>query len=362
MLDDKKGKGMEENMKIFKEVASVSRGDEDFSKVLKDPQYERIREALYSDSTPLNKVEADEINQVGGYTEIQDRKAKDDEDIEQGIHNDDLSSKPNNEDTRKTTSDQCGMLGKQLPENDYHVRVKEVVHSDSQLRPLQRTLHTKKEPHCEIEEIGEQNAEESKHLIRVQNNQRLEKFDTSEKKNVSIRPEVEKALNILDMAIKVIRENKSNIEQSNVPNITSEKPNIEEEENPKELSPSKGEKILQTGVVSTKLSRKECREISNEHRNNSFSHSSRRSGSSSYAREANQSKVSPASPDQLINNTGETQHVSINSSVSQTMGPSPEKTTLEYNTSNTTIDLINGESKIKKKSKKLRLCCLHFIY
>ncbi|CAH9068359.1 unnamed protein product [Cuscuta epithymum] len=33
-----------------KEVASVSIGDEDFSKALKGLQYNRIREALYSDS------------------------------------------------------------------------------------------------------------------------------------------------------------------------------------------------------------------------------------------------------------------------------------------------------------------------
>ena len=37
---------------FLQEVASVAKGDEDFSNALKDPLYDRIRKALYSDSLP----------------------------------------------------------------------------------------------------------------------------------------------------------------------------------------------------------------------------------------------------------------------------------------------------------------------
>lgn len=43
----------------MQEVASVSKGDEDFSKALKDVQYKRIREALYKDSKSNGDVEVE---------------------------------------------------------------------------------------------------------------------------------------------------------------------------------------------------------------------------------------------------------------------------------------------------------------
>lgn len=334
-----------------KEVASIYRGDEDFAKVLKDPQYEQIREALYSDRTSLKKVEADGIEQTDRY----------DKDIEvQGVNSNDDIRKPDNEDTRKTISDQCELVGEQPTENNDHLRVEEEAHSNSNVRPLEKNFHPNKEPQCEIEEIFEEDAEKRKHFIKDQN-RILEEFNIDEKKNVSIRPEVEKALNTLNKAIEFIRETKSNIEHSNLPNTTIEKPNNAEEDG-KASPTSNSEKILQTDVVSTKSNKKESKETSNEPRNSIGSHSSRRSGSSSYAREANQSKVAPASPDQFIQNTGETRHVSVNSSAGLTAAPSLEKMTVEDITditSNTTIDFINEENMISKKSKKNRLCCLH---
>ncbi|KAL8132147.1 hypothetical protein AgCh_007875 [Apium graveolens] len=45
-----------------KEVASVSKGDEDFAKALKDPLYAQIREALYSENTVKEVPEPIELN------------------------------------------------------------------------------------------------------------------------------------------------------------------------------------------------------------------------------------------------------------------------------------------------------------
>ncbi|KAG9135705.1 hypothetical protein Leryth_002432 [Lithospermum erythrorhizon] len=299
-----------------KEVASVSRGDEDFAKVLKDPQYERIREALYSDST-LNKSEAHAINQEG-YTVVQERKEKYNKDIEeeQGIDSYGRIAKPDNEDTRKTKNGRCDLLGEQPLENDARI--------DTQLRLSKKALYTEKEPQCEIEEIEEEDTEKRKQLIKDQNNQISEKVNVIEKRNVSICPEVENALNTLDKAIELIRENKSNIKNNNVPNTTTEIASTGKDAS-KASSISNAEQLLHNGVVSTKLSKKECRDTSNEPRNSAGSLSSRRSGSSSFAREANQSKVAPASPDHIIQGTGETQQLSVISTVDQTTGPSLEK-------------------------------------
>ncbi|KAK1404643.1 Mitotic checkpoint serine/threonine-protein kinase BUB1 [Heracleum sosnowskyi] len=44
-----------------KEVASVSKGDEDFAKALKDPLYAQIREALYSENTVKEVLEPNEL-------------------------------------------------------------------------------------------------------------------------------------------------------------------------------------------------------------------------------------------------------------------------------------------------------------
>lgn len=49
-------------MDFVQEVASVSKGDEDFAKALKDPFYAQIREALYSENTVKEVPEPNELN------------------------------------------------------------------------------------------------------------------------------------------------------------------------------------------------------------------------------------------------------------------------------------------------------------
>ncbi|KAH0721139.1 hypothetical protein KY290_006057 [Solanum tuberosum] len=72
-----------------KEVASVAKGDEDFSKALKDPLYARIREALYSDKIPL---------------ELQDMKK---------------NAVPLDEETRRMNDEKC-------PEHKVHNEIEEI--------------------------------------------------------------------------------------------------------------------------------------------------------------------------------------------------------------------------------------------
>ncbi|KAI3822678.1 hypothetical protein L1987_10273 [Smallanthus sonchifolius] len=58
-----------------KKVASVTKGDEDFSKVLKEPLYSRIREALYSEKKLPNEVlEQKEIKIIDGVLEHKEIK------------------------------------------------------------------------------------------------------------------------------------------------------------------------------------------------------------------------------------------------------------------------------------------------
>lgn len=49
-------------MDLVQEVVSVSKGDEDFAKALKDPLYAQIREALYSENSVKEVVEPKELN------------------------------------------------------------------------------------------------------------------------------------------------------------------------------------------------------------------------------------------------------------------------------------------------------------
>ncbi|KAI3822677.1 hypothetical protein L1987_10272 [Smallanthus sonchifolius] len=62
-------------MALQKKVASVTKGDEDFSKVLKEPLYSRIREALYSEKKLPNEVlEQKEIKIIDGVLEHKEIK------------------------------------------------------------------------------------------------------------------------------------------------------------------------------------------------------------------------------------------------------------------------------------------------
>ncbi|KAG5583176.1 hypothetical protein H5410_053803 [Solanum commersonii] len=135
-----------------KEVASVAKGDEDFSKALKDPLYARIREALYSDKIPL---------------ELQDMRK---------------NAVPLDEETRRKNDEKC---------------------------PDQKA-------HCEIELIEDEDCEKMEYQSQDDRNihdspvnQLVQKPRKNE--NVGVSPEVKQALRTLDKAISIIREYRCNI-------------------------------------------------------------------------------------------------------------------------------------------------------
>ncbi|CAH9117754.1 unnamed protein product [Cuscuta europaea] len=131
-----------------KEVASVSIGDEDFSKALKDLQYNRIREALYSDS------------KSNGDFEVEDR------------------DKNNDSQTNVT--------------NEHEVQGEKIC--------------------GEIEENNEEDSGEARAVNKCyqkqdspRKNQIIEEVSISEIKKVDISPEVQQALATLEKAISFIR-------------------------------------------------------------------------------------------------------------------------------------------------------------
>ncbi|KAK2990081.1 hypothetical protein RJ640_000853 [Escallonia rubra] len=139
-----------------KEVASVSQGDEQFGKALKDPLYTRIREALYKDERSEGAQKPEDFK-----------------------------------------SDTCT-----LPEE--HLR--NSVLAESHMETDQRAL-------VEIEEIMEEDVkgcesveEDKKKLYKSPTNEVIEGFRIIDNRKVVISPEVEQALGTLEKVVSVFRE------------------------------------------------------------------------------------------------------------------------------------------------------------
>lgn len=145
-----------------KEVASVAKGDEDFSKALKDPLYARIREALYSDKIPNGDIAL----------QLQDLKK---------------NAVALNEETRINNDEKC-------PEQKVHSEI-EVIEDEA----------------CEKMECQNQ---DDRNIHDSPVNQLVQK--TNKNGNVGISPEVKHALETLDKAISIIREYRCNLQISTV--------------------------------------------------------------------------------------------------------------------------------------------------
>lgn len=146
----------------MQEVASVAKGDEDFSKALKDPMYARIREALYCDKIPNGDIAL----------EMQDLKK---------------NAVPLDEETRTNYDERC-------PEQKVHSEI-EVIEDEA------------------CEKIEYQN-QDDRNIHDSPVNQLVQK--TRQNENVGVSPEVKQALETLDKAISIIREYRYNLETSTV--------------------------------------------------------------------------------------------------------------------------------------------------
>ncbi|XP_019186847.1 PREDICTED: uncharacterized protein LOC109181502 isoform X1 [Ipomoea nil] len=220
-----------------KEVASVCRGDEDFSEALKGVQYKRIREALYSDI---------EVEGVKRNNDIQT--------------NDTDENEIQEEEVRDCVTGNRNICG-------------------------------------EIEEVDEEDGgkagtvDEDTQNQDSPRNQILQGGSTTRNKKIAISPEVQQALATLEKAISFIRENRCN---SNFKSMC--RSNIEDSK----FSGFNQIYMNGTGTT-TEISRKESVEITSyEHRISSCSHSSRRTSSSLCTKETSHNKIAPVSPDAYV--------------------------------------------------------------
>ncbi|KAL2503152.1 Polyketide cyclase/dehydrase and lipid transport superfamily protein [Forsythia ovata] len=297
-----------------KEVASVTKGDKEFSETLKDPLYARIREALYSENMSIGALEQGLKNETSIMSEEQ-TEAREDDHMEENIH--------------------CNGF--------------DIVDSKSE-----DVLVRDQKGLCEIEEIEETDIGETESLhenIKKPGNPLINeirpKFLVDKKNKVVISAEVEQALGTLEKVISIFREYRSNPETGSLPGIISEKfINVENDGAKKSSVSSEADPICRQDGNLTGLSKRGLTEMTlHEPRNSSGSHSSRCRGS----KETSHNKIAPASPDE-DHSTFETNHIASYSSKNQ----STEATVLETNH-------IAEKRTVKRTNKKSRYCCLTFI-
>ncbi|XP_059296160.1 uncharacterized protein LOC132049403 isoform X2 [Lycium ferocissimum] len=289
-----------------KEVASVAKGDEDFSKALKDPMYARIREALYSDKIPNGDIAL----------ELQDLKS---------------NVVPVDEETRTYNDEKC-------PEQK--------VHRDNCITnlPEQENFEVRdKNIHGEIEEIEVEASEKVEHLYEDDRkvcdspvNQLVQK--STENKNFGISPEVKQALGTLDEAISIIREYRCKLETRTVPNTN----------------------VMLVDAETDSLQDSKSSEADKDRRNSSCS---RRTSSGVCIREAHNNKIAPASPDVYATIPGQAHHIALCSSTDQAMtGKIMENISKDDNMTAAHANGIHEKELGETKTRKLpRYCCLYFL-
>ncbi|KAK4736534.1 hypothetical protein R3W88_000231 [Solanum pinnatisectum] len=287
-----------------KEVASVTKGDEDFSNALKDPLYDRIRKALYSDNVP-NDNEA---------LELQDLKEEAHVSLDEGARDSKGASRLQKDFKKdaclgvERTGDGNGAIESQYPINDAYV------HPDQ----ATGTIVEDKKVHSEIEEINEDTGEMIESLDendkKVGDSPANQLVDVpSNNKMVVIRSEVRQALGTLEKAISIIRDFGYNLEINSVSGNTTVKSLGVEEDGRKDSKSSETDRIHGTRIACAESPGKELSEATRyEHRNSSASHGSRRTSSSLCTREANHNtKIAPASPDDYVEILGDIQHIAV---------------------------------------------------
>ncbi|XVF76052.1 hypothetical protein PTKIN_Ptkin13bG0235700 [Pterospermum kingtungense] len=279
-----------------KTVASVSNFDEDYDKALGDPLFALIREALYTSDKSGTQED-------------------DSHDIEQKVH----------------ASDDAGES------------------------PLEKAHDTKRKAFGEIEEEESEESICLKEGIKTTNPTSINNFtDTNgrnAKKKISVRPEVEDALGILEKAISMVHQNGFNA-QSGSSSFSDEETVTLEERAVKDLAYAAEDNVcLKAEVAVESASKKFVEKLEmtpDESRSSTDINDTRAAESNSFSREVNHNKVVPASPQQNVSIPIETNRVALNS--------------YENGTINANGFHENGVNEIKKlnNQRKHRFCCFGF--
>ncbi|KAF3663106.1 putative DEAD-box ATP-dependent RNA helicase 37-like isoform 1 [Capsicum annuum] len=357
-----------------KEVASVTKGDQDFSNVLKDTLYARIRKALYSDNIPNGDATLEQKKDVC-HLDKEKRNGKEARVILDEGTRDDSGSSGLQKDFKKDASlqlderksDDNGTLELLDMIRDVYVHPDQVTRTNVEDKSPEKKVHfdnglissseqdnvvvKDNKVHSEIEEINEDTTESTVSLDK--NDMKLRDSPANQlvnvpanNKKVVISSEVRQALGTLEKAISIIRDFEHNLEIRSVSGNTTVKSLGVEEDGRKDSKSSETDRIHGSVVARAESPEKELSEATlNEQRTSSASHSSRRTSFSLCTREANHiKKVAPASP-------GDAPHAAARTSVDQSK---------EDNVASVHADTVPGKKNGKRKRKLPFYCCLYF--
>lgn len=306
-----------------KEVASVSKGDEDFAKALKDPLYTQIREALYSENTVKEVLEPKELNSdthvLPAYYAVKNLQAEgrdmDDKVLPNGHAMDFSPETP-------------VIVDKKLNGEIQEIEEEEIAHS--------RSLEV-----------------ESKETYTALSNQVVEECCNKKKKEVVISSEVNQALGILEKAISMFRENGHSPETRSLPATVGEKL-LNLENNGREL------KLAEDNQG--RLDGGDCEEAI-LHESNSFCSNGSRLITPPSEKLANRDTTAPVSLEEDIQNPTEAPQTTVScSSVDQTIEAAAlEKISDGEKTTHAKTNGITENTLTRKKSKKRRQCCWYLM-
>ncbi|CAN4089655.1 unnamed protein product [Withania somnifera] len=357
-----------------KEVASVTKGDEDFSVTLKDALYARIRKALYSDNIPNGNAALEQKKDVchvdeerrngNGFLELQELKEEACVSLDEGAGKDGSGAPDFTNDASlrldELARDDNGALEHQDMMKDAYDQPDQVtrtyvhdkspeqkVHADNGLISSiqQDSVAKDNKVHSEIEEINEDTNETIGYLdendtkLRYSASNQLVNVPANKGK-VVISSEVRQALGTLEKAISIIRDFGYNLETRSVSGNATVKSLGVEEDGRKDSKSSETDRIHGSGIA---------RSESSEQRNSSASHGSRRTSSSLCTREANHiKKIAPASPDDYADTLGDAQDAAARNQRK------------EDNVTSVRSDTVPGKTNGKRKKKLPFYCCLSF--
>ncbi|KAK4414808.1 Iron-sulfur cluster co-chaperone protein HscB [Sesamum alatum] len=277
-----------------KEVASVSKGDEKFHEAVKDPLYVRIHEALYSRITfpPSPALEEHKMEPFKG------NSAKADNECDNGVIDSDSNDVGDGD---RTMLDHV----EEFEEND--TEESESLDKRSQKSCDQLTNQITEEDRTDEKVVIGTEVEQTYRTT----NDNMEHSGPEMKNKLVIRPEVQRALGTLEMAISIVREyngkpGKCQSEFKNGRFINSEDESISLEAD----QIGRKNENESTEIGSTDLT-------SHEPGNSSDNHSSRHKGSNSYTTDTNQSKNAPGSPAENGSSPSHVKHIDPHFSMNQ---------------------------------------------
>ncbi|XP_009626382.1 uncharacterized protein [Nicotiana tomentosiformis] len=375
-----------------KEVASVAKGDEDFSNALKDPLYARIRKALYSDNISNGNAALELLDLKKDVCQLDEEKRNGNGDLQLQELKEDIcvnldkgtsETLGRQKDLKKDASlrldegtrDGNGALELQDPIGDACVHVDQGTQTNVEVKSPEQMVQSDNgltsssqqddfvagdnKVHSEIEEIDEDTSEMIESLN--ENDKKAHNYPANQvvhmpanNKKVLISSEVRQALGTLEKAISIIKDFGYNLEIRSVPSNTTVKYVGVEEDGQKNSKSSETDRIHGSGRACADSPKKELSEATPyEHRNSFASHSSRRTSSSLCTREATHNKkIAPASPDDYVETLGDEHHTAVHTSVDQTK---------EDNVTAVHADSVHGKENGKRKRKLPFYCCLYFL-